>query len=217
MTERLLKVIIHEIHVENNGDSVDQKGRTDPHKNNTVIATLKYPRSGAPTVVSKFPCDLTSGQSKMFDVADFWDSGLLKETVQEESKLELIITDRDAPTKIERFFHAYFTAGMVAGMGVYTGMISSKVIGAIAGVPVTEYKDALKLETEYFKTIASIHAIPIHAATALPEGPQRLDLFVPESYTFFRLRHGSPKPEREEITVKKGCSNGYIVLSMRWV
>jgi hypothetical protein len=85
----IVRVELVSAFVESNGDPPEDIITIAEEKNNAIVATLKYPRSGAPSVVSSFPVNLKSGVEISF-TGDFFERGLFKEEVQGETELELV-------------------------------------------------------------------------------------------------------------------------------
>ena len=135
---KLLRVNIEEITVTTNGDSLLDSPSTKKEKkspktdNNAIVATLVYPRPGAPTVVSTKTLNLRPRVEHRFVLKDFWNSGLFKEEVLDETILKIQITDRDGKSKLAQFFLKVFSTALGTGLGPAVSGISNVFLGAIA-------------------------------------------------------------------------------------
>lgn len=149
MSKILLRVNIEKVWVKSNGD-LPKKENADEHdkkaqKNNAIVATMVYPRSGAPNVISTKMVNLQNNKVKSFDLEDFWDSGLFKEEVDGETKLRIQVTDRDKISKFDKVFTTIFSALMGAGLGAVTGGISNVFLGAIANLGIKTYTGTISV------------------------------------------------------------------------
>lgn len=117
---------------------------------NTVQATLEYPRSGESKVVAFRTLALGDGETegKEFEEGNpaFFDSILFKEEVQGETRLQIEIQDKDPKNPVLRFLRglAVTLFGNLA-KGLLEGI--SHVVPASAGAQVSEsVKSAIKPE-----------------------------------------------------------------------
>jgi hypothetical protein len=95
MVKRILLVSIESINVFQNGDVLGQGAPAGKDKRNALMASLKYPRSGAPSVTSGQHFDLTNNVPLKPDQTDFFQCGIFKEEVQDETILQVKLTDTD--------------------------------------------------------------------------------------------------------------------------
>lgn len=121
-----LRILLEEILLEHNAEvewerkdistggktvRVEKVGYTKNRGKNKLVATMRYPRSGAPTILStKDGIWLTSQADKATKTGtrfdrhnDFWESLLFKEVVNGETRLQIKIVDLDSAGKLESF------------------------------------------------------------------------------------------------------------------
>jgi hypothetical protein len=218
MSKRTLWVSIESITIPVNGDVPDQTDPTGGDKRNAVLATLTYPRSGAPTVTSGQPYNLPNGTVFQPDQTDFFSSGLFKEVVQDETILQIKITDTDRASKAEKVFLAILgvlvNAALTAAIGGLTGFF-----GAVAGAGVSQIKTGMgKPGDDQVYVIGQTDKIRLNV-DHLPtdrNNPLRmaLGLTVPDDVDkpFFVL--GPNGPEERHLHLPKGAVNGEIVLRL---
>lgn len=225
MAMKVLRVQVASIELKSNGDppsdpDAEKKAgiKTGP-KNNSIVAKLTYPRSGAPLVTSKIDVDLESGKKKEFDLEDFWDSGLFKEELDGETILSIEIIDRDEISKGQRFAAKLFGAIFGGALKIITGGISDKIVGSVVALPVDAIKGSYNITGK--ETIDVIG----RAEVKLKEGeiPEQLPLTLTAVKTikkeFFTFKKpGSTKVVRaKKVLLKKGDDNGTIELRMKLV
>lgn len=184
----------------------------NPNKKNALTATLLYPRSGAPTVASLMQFDLTPNVAATPNLDDFFDSGLFKEEVLDETILELEIVERDTSTVFEKALLQVFATLFGAAIGVATGGLS-KILGAITGLASSTITDSLKKSGDDQKqSIGKSGKIRLKV-DELRDRPQRMGipLIVPEDIVrkFF-----GPGGTEQTLTVQKNSTNGEIVLQV---
>src|SRR6476661_8109745 len=129
MAKKLIRVLIEDLVVFSNSDVPGEApASNDELKNNAVIGSLLYPRSGAPEALSVIQLDLKNNESpETLKPSDFFsDSGLFKEEVQDETILKIKVTNRDSRSRFAQIF------GRVLGglLGVATGGFGS-ILGLI--------------------------------------------------------------------------------------
>jgi hypothetical protein len=223
MSKRILWVSIESITVRANGDVPGQDAPPGDDKRNGVLATLIYPRSGAPTVNSgqqyNLPNYLPDRTVFHPDQTDFFSSGLFKEIVQDETILQIKITDTDRASKAEKIFFAILgnlvNGALTAATGGLTGFF-----GAIAGAGVDQVKTGMrKLGDDQVYVIGQTDKIRINVDN-LPtdkNNPLRmaLGLTVPDDVEKPYIVLGpTGQPETQYLRLPKGSANGEIVLHL---
>jgi hypothetical protein len=192
MSKKLLTVKIESILVNVNGEVPGAKP-DKTNQRNVLTATLLYPRSGAPSVASAKQFDLQPGKSPdRLDQADFFSCGLFKEEVNDETILEIAVTDRDIASNFEKGFVQVFSA--ILGAAITGGV---KNAGADSSVTIGQ-TDKVRLKMD-----------------DLAEAPTRMTLgfTVPaliEKNFFAPGPTGDPVEQR--MRIEAGSANGTITL-----
>jgi hypothetical protein len=214
MSKKLLTVKIESILVNVNGEVPGAKP-DKTNQRNVLTATLLYPRSGAPSVASAKQFDLQPGKSPdRLDQADFFSCGLFKEEVNDETILEIAVTDRDIASNFEKGFVQVFSAILGAGLTAATAG-TGQILGAITGL-------ALKAITGGVKNAGADSSVTIGQTDKvrlkmddLAEAPTRMTLgfTVPaliEKNFFAPGPTGDPVEQR--MRIEAGSANGTITL-----
>jgi len=116
-----------------------------PEKDNTIIASLVYPRSGESSIDALKPIDLESGETVTpEDPGDFLNSGLLKEEIQGETVLQIKITDRDRKSRIWTYVRKVLSGIFSGFAGKVIDNISDVVISSSAGVIASDLEERIK-------------------------------------------------------------------------
>lgn len=218
MIKKLLKIYLKSIKVEKNGDLPFESHPTegDEEKNNAVIATLVYPRSGAAAVTSAKYVDMNNDKELVLNTADFWESGLFKEEVQDETILKIQVADRDKISKFVKFLTMFTKTLMGAGFGAVTGGITNVFLGAVVNMALNEYKQSLNIDKDEHIDIIGV------AETKIELNDMKetiiMDLKAPKKIEKAYSRFISPESNRvirEKVTIlEKGQSNGRIELKI---
>ena len=223
MPKKLLIIRIQELVVTSNGDFPGEKPSHNDElglKNNALIASLKYPRSGAPQVLSVKQYDLVDGKpaylldEKIPD--EFFDKLLFHEEVLDQTLLQVKVTNFDSTGKVVKFFLKLFSVILGAGFTAASGGLSG-VLGAVVGFGV----DALKTGTsgagdDHVDTIG-IARLPL-SMDAYSDKPQvvNLELTAPETITrrgfVMDPEHGVQ--EKEKTVTTEGKANGHIIMEI---
>jgi hypothetical protein len=219
MAKRLLVVTIESLTVFVNGDVPGQGEPTGEQKRNAVIASLKYPRSGTPSVTSGQQFNLSNNVPLKPDMTDFFKCGIFKEEVQDETILQIKLTDTDKASGAEKFFAALLGALMGGGLGAAAAGLGS-FFGAVAGFGADQVKTGLAgLGKDQVFVIGQTDEVRL-AMEKLPadkNDPLRMDLplIVPEEVRkpYFEL-NPQGGAVRKELVLAKGFSNGNIVLRL---
>jgi hypothetical protein len=217
MSKKLLTVTIESITVFSNGDVPGAKPASgDEKKNNAVVASLKYPRSGAPEVVSGLQFDLTNNESPKLDLADFFDSGLFKEEVQDETILQIKVTDRDVSSKAEKVLLSVLSVVFSAGLGIATGGLN-KFLGAVTGFGIDSITGSIKgAGDESIFIIGQTDKVRLEMDKLPADQPLRMNiaLTVPKEVRkpFFVLENG--QEVKKELVLAQGIHNGNVVLRL---
>lgn len=219
MSKRLLVVTIESILVEVNGDVPGQNPPTGEEKRNAVIGSLKYPRSGVPSVTSGQQFNLTNDEPLKPDLADFFKCGIFKEEVQDETILQIKITDTDKASNADKFFAKLLGVLVGAGLGVATGGLSS-FFGAVAGFGIDQVKTGVAgLGADQVFVIGQTDEVRL-GMDKLPSDinnplRMRLNLTVPDDIQKPYLElDAQGNPVRKELILTKGSLNGFIVLRL---
>ncbi|HEU4617661.1 MAG TPA: hypothetical protein VFV10_06440 [Gammaproteobacteria bacterium] len=157
-----LRIALESVRVQYNGDErveagapprgPSRGGRSEEDEDNVLVASLEYPRSGAPQVTSTKSLDLPSGYDYRFDPADFWESGLFKEEVYGETKLTLVVSDRDKRSKIFRWFRKIFGGALSSYLSPMVNGISNVFLGSVASDLQGRMKEAVDPGDDKFRS-----------------------------------------------------------------
>lgn len=218
MARALLRVYLESLTVTSNGDVPGDKTPSpdDEERNNAVFATLRYPRSGAPSVASKIEADLQDGVERKFDCTDFWKSGLFKEVVDGETVLTIQVIDRDRVSTLDKLVLKVFGAALGAGLGVVTGGISNAVLGAIVNVPIDALLGSYAVDKDTDVAILGEASVPL--AIGSIAGTLTLDLVAPadvtKEYLDFKAPGSGQVVRKKKILIKKGTVSGQVTLKL---
>jgi hypothetical protein len=218
MKRKLLRIYVKSIKVEKNGDLPfeSQTTENDEEKNNAIIATLVYPRSGAPAVTSTKYCDLKNGKKLTFDTNDFWKSGLFKEEVQGETILKIMVADRDKISKFSRFLVKLTKTLMGTGFGAVTGGITNVFLGAVVNMALNEYKDSLKIDKDEHIDIIGVAETKIDLDNIEDEITMNLKApkKIEKSYYKFKSPSSTRVTKEKKTILEKDQDNGTIELQI---
>lgn len=219
MARGILRVSVREVTVSANGDVPEDKNpeARSAEKNNAIVANLRYPRSGAPSVVSSLAVNLESGGTTRFDVDDFWRSGLFKEEVDGETVLSIQILDRDLTSRFAKVVAALAGTILTAGLGGVVGGISNAIVGAVASLPVNALGASFQLDDETMTVLGEaqkelkVGEIPGELIlTLVAPGTVTKDYWAPE-------RPGDTQLiKKQKILVRQGDALGTIALAIGW-
>ena len=161
MERVLLRLNLERIRVEANGDDRPGMSRQpsirseDPDARDTIItASLEYPSPGnADPVNATKAVDLLSGEPFSFNLNNFWQSGLFKEEILDETALTIAVADRDKRSSVIRFFRRLISGGIgsvltptLAGSGsLFTQGVASAFTKTLASA-VAGGSDRIRLE-----------------------------------------------------------------------
>lgn len=223
MSKKLLVVRIQELVVSSNGDYPGERpSRNDELglKNNSLMASLKYPRSGAPQVVSIKQYDLVSGSpAHLLDERtpdEFFDNLLFREEVLDQTVLHLTITNFDATGKVVKFFLKLFSVIIGAGFTAASSGLTT-VLGAVTGFGVDTMRAGVSGSGDDHVDRIGEARLPL-SMDKLTEAPQsiRLELTAPETI-IRRGYHMDPEhgvEDREIAVTTQGKANGHITLEI---
>jgi hypothetical protein len=134
MEQKILRVYLDGIMLNSNGVP---PGWEDSQPHNLVVATLRYPRSGAPSVVSTKLLSLQSQREFTPSAAgNIWDRLLFKEAIEGETELQVKVLYHSTPSKAEEILKKLFGVGVsvlesvLGGVGVL-GIILAGALGEI--------------------------------------------------------------------------------------
>jgi hypothetical protein len=161
MPRKLLYVTVDSITLVTNGEHPNV---TDGAVKHALMATMLYPRSGAPTVTSALPVkDLARGTTDLTGLG-FYSNGLFKEEVQDSTLLNVKVVNRQETSKIEKFIVTLFATVLGAGLGVVTGGLTG-VLGAVSAFGVDALKGGIKgAGDDEVLTLGETNNIPINIA-----------------------------------------------------
>jgi hypothetical protein len=220
MSKHTLWVSIESITLLRNGDVPGQTTPAGEEKRNAIVASLTYPRSGAPTVTSGQQYNLPENEPFRPDQADFFASGLFKEEVEDETILQIKVTDTDKIGKAEKIFLTVMGVLVNAGLTAATGGLTG-FFGAIAGAGVSQVQtgmagvtgDQVYIVGETDKIKLKMNDLPTDR-----NNPQRmtLGLIIPSEIDkpFFVIDPETHQPVTKRLTLAKGSPNGTITLNV---
>ena len=165
MPRKLLFVTVDSITLTTNGEPPNVNDNAVKY---AMMATMLYPRSGAPTVTSALPVrELARGTNDLAPLG-FFGNGLFKEEVQDSTLLNVKVVNRQETSKIEKFIVTLFATILGAGLGVVTGGLTG-VLGAVSAFGVDALKGGLKSAgDDEVVTIGETNNIPIQIAEIGP-------------------------------------------------
>jgi hypothetical protein len=221
MPQKLLIVRITELVVVSNGDFPGSRPSHDDDlglKNNSLIATLTYPRSGAPQVLSVKQYDLEDSKPATLVADDeFFDSLLFREEVFDRTVLRIKVTHLDESGKAGKFFLKLFSVIVGAGFSAVTGGLGG-ILGAVVGFGIDRLTGSIAGAGDQSVDVIG-QAKQTLSMDAVTEQPQqiRLDLIAPETlirrgFTFDPETHQAV--EKDIVLTSKGQPNGHIVIEI---
>ena len=220
MATKLVTIRITHLVVTSNGDFPGENPSHDAElglKNNSLLASLTYPRSGASQVLSAKQYDLANSVPAQLldpDTPDnFFDTLLFREDVDDQTMLHLKVTNFDGSGKGTKFFFKLFSVVLGAGVGVASGGLST-VIGAIVGFGVDQIKTGINSAGDaHIDTIGQAQ-LPISVVeySTVPV-VKVLQLIAPQTIQRSGFV-GQPPAEHTMDVTTKGKSNGSITLEI---
>lgn len=221
MSQKLVTIRIKNLVVESNGNFDDEHFAHDDEqglKNNSLMASLKYPRSGAPNVVAVKQFDLGNNDPARLIDADhpdeFFDPLLFREEVTDYTVLHLGVTKLDAEGKATKIFLSLLSVLLKAGFGVATGGLGA-VLGAVAGFGVDGITGEITKAGDNNDTLIGAADIPIKTDDYSGVSKEiEIKFKVPKDVVRRRLvldAHNHPVPE-DVTLLKKDQQNGSITL-----
>lgn len=221
MPKKLVTVRIKSLTVDTNGNFPDEGFAQDADhglKNNSLMASLKYPRSGAPNVlavkqyhlVNHVPANLIDDQHP----DQFFDPLLFREEVVGHTNLHLGLTKLDATGKGAKILLNVLAVVLGAAFGVVTGGLG-KVLGAVVGLGVDGITSAIKKAGDNNDILIGAIDIPLDV-DKLSEQEVELPLALKAPQAVIRQRlvvnaANQPVPTDVEI-LAKDQPNGSIIL-----
>jgi hypothetical protein len=212
MARCMLRLSIHTIQVKSNGDVPEDQLPKDG-TNNLLVATLRYPRSGAPSIVSTFPLNLQDNVLQSFDVADFFTSGVFKEEIDTETILKIQVMDRAQPSTFTKVVAALAGAILGAELGGIVGGISNAIVGAVAKLPADAVTSSFKVDDE---TVTVLGEGEVRLSVGSIPSALTINLTAPADVTktyYAPVQPGDSKVQRKTtVLLKKGDSLGSVSL-----
>ncbi len=201
--------------------------RLKPEKDNTIVAKFNYPRSGHSSISALLPVDLKSGEPlDLGKDESFLSRGLFKEEVQEETQLQISITDRDRRSKLWSFvreilagiFEVYADTGLdyVSNLVVYgtASTLASEAEGKIEGSSddkITTIAKSSKVKIEIGDDGQIRVLNPKKNEIEFKDGLLKLALKAPEQMLISREKTNG---QVKLVTLPEGGPNGEIVLRL---
>lgn len=219
MARKLLRILVKSIRVTTNGDvAEDQKPpAADPEeRNNVILATLVYPRGGAPTVVSSLAVNLEDNKTTDFGALGVWDRLLFKEEVESETVLKIQLLDRDRTSKWTRFVALFFGTVLGTALQGVVGGIGNKIVGAVAALPLEPIGKSFKVGEEELIVLGEGKR-ELFVADALPT-PLSIPLKAKETIAkdYWAFAAGGKLVKKSKTLIKKGQLLGAIELECEW-
>jgi hypothetical protein len=154
------------------------------------------------------------------DQADFFTSGLFKEDVDDQTILQIKVTDTDFASKADKIFAAILGALLSGGLTAASGGLTG-FLGAIAGAGVSQIQTGMHgLADDQVFVVGATEKIPLKMDD-LPTDKNNplhmvLGLVVPDDIDkpFFVLDPQTGHPVTEHLVLRKGTANGTIHLKV---
>ncbi len=221
MSKKLVTIRIKELKVDVNGNFDGENFAHDDDKglkNNALTASLKYPRSGAPSLLTVKQYDLVNKTpATLLDSEQpdpFFDPLLFREEVLDRTVLHVAVTKLDASGGASKFFLGLLATILTAGFSAVTGGLGS-VLGAIAGFGVDKMTGDLTKAGDDNNTLIGVADLEIQV-DQLPEAGQEFPLVlkVPQDVVRTRLVLGpNNHPQTQDVQLlQKGQQNGTLTL-----
>lgn len=211
-----------------------------PPKDNTVVVTLAYPRSGETAVncarALDIPATPKGSQEPGLDLSskDFFEAGVFKEEIQDETILQVLVIDRDPKSK--------FGIALRAALAAVFGGVAEKAIGGISEIVVNKTagllaerlgenlkgndKERVRGIAESAKALLRVkgdNSAPLIEVSAVGEGADlsfdpdagvlRLPLRAPMDVVISEKIDATTKKQMREI-LPKGNPNGWIEIEL---
>lgn len=218
--------------------------KNQPPKDNTVVVTLAYPRSGETALNCARPLDIPAiakgSQEPSLDLSskDFFEAGVFKEEIQDETILQVLVIDRDPKSK--------FGLALRAALAAVFGGVAEKAIGGISEIVVNKTagllaerlgektkgsdKERVRGIAESAKALLRIrgdNSAPLIEISAVEKGANlsfspdtgllRLPLSAPMDVIVSEKKVemiGGATKEQEPETLHKGAPNGWIEIEL---
>jgi hypothetical protein len=207
MARKILRVYLESVLVQSNGAPPGWNG-DQPH--NLMVATLRYPRSGAPSVASTKRIKLKSGVAFVAATGSpVWDSLIFKEEVDDETELRIKLLYHRDPSKLENVLKEIFggAANVLGGFLETTGTLGLIIGGAIGEVA----DEANKPSGPDSLVIGRTDPLPICVNDGF-ERPVALGIVNPSEKKISYFPPSSTEPQ--SYTIPKG--NGELKLRFEW-
>lgn len=187
----------------------------EPDKDNALVATLRYPRSGSSSVLATRAFDLESKKEKVLE-GGFLDTGLLKEVIQGETGLTVHITDRDKRNRVWVFIRKVLGAIFGSLIGADIGKISEVVVASTA----TEVAGSLQSavvgsDQDRIETVAQSKEVRIKIGRGgiEVENPSD-DIRFEGGLLTLKLTAPNDLSIGDDEEIAKGDPNGHVVLRL---
>ncbi len=175
---------------------------------NALGAILFYPREGTPAVNAARAMKLVDNEGLLFTSEPYQNRLLFKESVRDRTVLTIEVSAIDKPSRIDQVFSKLIGVALTTAAGGVGGAILSAVAKAASG--------------SIFETIGPKKKVDVIARGTLEfdesfaGGKITIPLKVPKNLTFFDMKLGpNGKPTRTKKALKKGDSNGKVVIDIR--
>lgn len=191
-----------------------------PKGSNFLSTTLIYPRENIKSIESI--TELKVGTKKIqdnkelsFDKVNFSEKLLLKESIQGDSSLKVMITTVENVKKINNIILDGIKAGALIGISGITGGIGISVLTAVAKSFAGSILDSWKQDEEKDKKINILGVIDWPIDNNLKEGDLTLHLTTPKALTLQKTIRSKGKTIKKSIKIRKGSGIGKVVFEIK--
>ncbi len=221
MARKLFAIRLQELVVDSNGDFPGANPSHDDDlglKNNALIASLTYPRPGAPQVISVKQYDLENGKAATLTVDDeFFDPLLFREDVLDRTVLSVKVTNLDESGKAGKFFLKVFSVVLGAGFTAATSGLGG-ILGAVVGFGIDTLTGGVSGAGDQHVDVIGEAKLNINVRN-FSDKPEliTLDLIAPDTITrsgfaFDPQTHQAV--QNQVVITTKGQRNGHVILEV---
>jgi hypothetical protein len=208
MAQKILRLYLESIMVNSNGVP---PGWEDGKPHNLVVATLRYPRSGAPSIVSTKHIRLQNQiefDPNASPSGSIWERLIFKEQVDDETELQVKVLYHHDPSKLDAVLKAL--CGLASGI-VETALLTTGVLGIVIGGMVGELADVAKQSGPETLFLGQTDPLMITVAGVFSD-PVALGVTNPKDKHIPYFPPGSSAPQFFTIP----ANNGVIRLRPEW-
>lgn len=240
MKRKFVRIYLDEIQVLYNGDEVVNSGSQTRQPNeddedaldNSILASMEYPRSGVSLVSTLKTMDLPSRYPYNLSNKSIWVRGLFKEEIQDETILSIVVSDKDKRSAFTRWFSNIFGVVLNAYLGkaaagisnIYAGAVAgdlqSNIVKGVKGSDDKSITQAIATTGDVFMTLEDngIRFALKHDDDGVvyqPNDEIKLELKSPSVLQTRKPPFPGKSPEYKTVIDKKQ-PNGYITISYEW-